>query len=453
MLNWMNNDIGGKDILRGSGRNILAGTMLMSAAVLAETSQAAVVQEIVSETGVRAYLVEDANLPMLSLSLSFRGGSATDPEGKAGLAYMVSGLIDEGAGSYDSRAFQAELEDNAIRLSFDSGQDSFKGELKTLTETRDHAFDLMRAALIEPRFDTEPVERVRNQIITEIRRRENDPDFIASRTWFASAFPDHPYGRPTRGTESSISAIELRDLRNFVSTRFARDNLSIGVSGDISATELMVLLDRTFGDLPPESKAPEIVDTTPVLGETIITRLPIPQSVVRFGHKGIARDDPDYYAAYVANYLLGGGGFSSRLMQEIREKRGLAYGASSYLHDTEHAPLWFGGVATRNDAVAQSIEILKAEAAKMAAGEISEEDLANAKTYLTGSFPLRLTSNDQVARVLLDMQVEKLGIDYLDKRNGIIEALSLDDIKRSSARLFDEPPLISIVGAPEGLGG
>ncbi|MEO1019510.1 MAG: pitrilysin family protein [Pseudomonadota bacterium] len=425
----------------------------MTSVAIAETERSADVQEVVSETGVHAYLVQDSNLPMLSISLHFKGGSATDPIGKEGLAYMVSGLIDEGAGPYDSRAFHMELEDNAIRLGFDAGRDSFTGELKTLTEMRDHAFELLRLALSEPRFDEEPVERIRNQIITELRRRENDPDYIASKTWFAKAFPDHPYGRSTRGTETTINAITVEDLKNFVSTRLASDNLVIGVSGDVTADQLRALLDKTFSGLPRESQAPEITDVKPALGETIVTNLPIPQSIVRFGHEGISRDDPDYYAAYVANYLLGGGGFSSRLMQEIREKRGLAYGAYSYLLDIDHAPLWMGGVATRNDAVGQSIEILKAEAQKMAAGEISQDDLDNAKTYLTGSFPLRLTSNDQVARVLVDMQVASLGIDYLDKRNDFIEALTLDDIKRVSARLFKEPPLVSIVGAPEGLEG
>ncbi len=444
MMKWMRHGLG--------TACVLAVAYVMAIAD-AKPGRAADVQEILSEQGVRAYLVHDSNLPMLSVSLNFKSGAATDPVGKEGLAYMASGLIDEGAGSYDSQAFRTALEDNAIRLSFDAGRDSISGDLKTLTETRDLAFELLRLTLHEPRFDDEPVGRIRHQIITEIRRRENDPDYIASKTWFEHAFPDHPYGRPSRGTETSINAIDVADLRQFVTTRFAKNTLSIGVSGDISADELRELLDRTFGDLPAEATIPEVEDTTPKADDIIISNLDIPQSVVRFGHGGIARDDADYYAAFVANYILGGGGFSSRLMQEIREKRGLAYGAHAQLYDLNHSPLWIGSVATRNDAVAQSIEILKAEAARMAAGEISESDLENAKTYLTGSFPLRLTSNDQVARVLVDMQVNDLGSDYLDNRNAIIEALSLDDIKRVAARLFAEPPLISIVGSPEGLQG
>jgi zinc protease len=432
---------------------LVALAVLMTGLTLERPASAADVQEVVGKSGVRAYLVRDPKLPFLSMSFQFRAGAAYDPEGKDGLANMLAGLLDEGAGERDSGAFQAALENNAIRLSFDADRDSITGSLKTLNEHRPLAFELLRDALMAPRFDAEPVERIRSRIVADLRRRESDPSYVASRTWFAAAFPDHAYGRPTRGTIDSVQAIGVEDLQALVRDRFARSNLSIGVAGDITPEDLATILDATFGELPQTPELREVEPVEPRVGATEVVRMAVPQSVVTFGHGGIARHDPDYYAAYVVNYILGGGGFSSRLMQEVREVRGLAYSVYSHLYDTDYAPLWLGGVATGNELVGQSIEIIKAELEKLRQGAISEEDLANAKTYLTGSFPLRLTSNDQIARMLLGMMVHDLGLDYLDRRNDYIDAVTLEDAKRVAGRLLAPELLVSVVGQPVGLGG
>ena len=409
------------------------------------------VEEVVSATGVRAYLMREPAFPFLSLALHVRGGAALDPEDRLGLAFMATGLLDEGAGPYDSQAFRAQVDDHAIRLSFEADRDGISGDLRTLTAHRAHAFELLRLALTEPRFDPEPVERVRSQILAELRRREADPDYLASRGWFAAAFPDHAYGRPTRGTAETVAAITAEDCRAFAARHLVRDRLVVGVAGDIEADELAALLDATFGGLPPGGPLPELPAVRPVVGRTEVTRLDIPQSVVVFGHGGLERHDPDYYAGYVANYILGGGGFSSRLLEEVREKRGLAYSAYSYLHELDRAPLWLGGVATNNQQVGESLAIVRAELARMARGELDERDLADARTYLTGSFPLRLTSNDQIAKMLVGMLVHALGRDFLERRNALVEAVTLDDLKRVAGRLFSGELLVSVVGDPQGL--
>ena len=426
-------------------------TAMLAAGPAAAIQTTLEVEEVVSAGGIRAYLAREASNPFLSLVLQFRGGSASDPEGKEGLAYMASGLLDEGAGSYDSQAFRAELEDNAIRLSFEVDRDSLTGELRTLTATRAHAFELLRLALTAPRFDPEPVERIRSQILTELRRRETDPDYLASRGWFAAAFPGHPYARPSRGTAATLAKITVEDCRAYVDSRLCRDRLIVGVAGDITAQELAPLLDATFGDLPTGRLLPEMVPVAPRVGHTEVQRLAIPQSVVAFGHAGLNRHDPDYYAAYAANYLLGGGGFSSRLLEEIREKRGLAYSAYSFLYELDAAPLWMGGVATNNQQVGQSIALVRHELARMAQGDLDATDLANARTYITGSFPLRLTSNDQMAKTLASMLRRDLGRDFLQRHNALVEAVTLDDLRRVSARLFSGELLVSVVGDPEGL--
>jgi zinc protease len=438
-------------------RALLLGSFLMVGALgIAPAAYAASkVERVVSPGGIEAYLIREPSIPFLSLALHFKGGSAVDPPGKEGLAYMVSGLLDEGAGELDSQAFRTELEDRAVRLSFEAGRDAFTGQLKTLTRERERAFELLRLALAEPRFDAEPVERIRQQIQAELRQRAEDPDYVVSRSWFETAFPAHPYGRPVQGTAESLGRITTDDLRQFAKARLAKDNLVVGVAGDVTAAELGPLLDRAFGDLPAAS-APIVVPEAKLAGagETVIVRKDVPQSRVLFGQDGLARHDPDFYAAYVANHILGGGGFGSRLTEEVREKRGLAYSVYSYLYPMDHAPLWLGGLGTANAVVEESIRIVRDEIARMAAGDIDAAALADAKTYLTGSFPLRLTSNDQIASMLVSMQVDDLGIDYLERRNDYIEAVTLDDVRRVAKRLYRPGQLLTVVvGDPQGLQG
>ncbi len=439
----------------GALRALGAGFLLWVAAAGSVTwpAGAVEVQRVISPGGIEAWLVEDHANPIISLQLAFRGGAALDPAGKAGLANMVSGLLDEGAGDLDSQAFQGRLEDLSIRLSFDAGLDNFSGTLRTLTENREAAAELLRLALTEARFDAEPVERIRGQILVHIRRESEDPGAIANRTLRRLFFPEHPYGRPVRGTSESVSALTTEDLREFVAARLARDVLKIAVVGDITKAELAALLDRTFLGLPARAAPAEVPDTTPQgAGELVVIEKDVPQSVVVFGHGGIDRDDPDFYAAYLVNYLLGGGGFSSRLYQEVREERGLAYSIYSYLSAFDHAAMTMGGVATANARVAESLEVIRAEWARMAEEGPSEEDLANAKTYLTGSYPLRQTSTGRIAGMLLGIQLDDLGIDYINKRNSYIEAITLEDARRVARRLYDVSALsVVVVGRPEGL--
>ncbi|MEM8948723.1 MAG: pitrilysin family protein [Pseudomonadota bacterium] len=434
------------------GLGLALVTALTVAAPKAEAS--AKVEHVISEGGIEAYLISEPSIPFMSLSMRFTGGAVSDPDGKEGTANLVSVLLDEGAGDLDSQAFQTELEDLAIRLSFSTGRDSFRGDLKTLTENRERAFELLRLAINEPRFDVDPVERMKSQVQAGLRRRLDDPDRLASRAWFERAFGDHVYARPVEGTIETVGAIEVEDLRTFIDDRLARDNLLIGVAGDITAEELGPLLDHAFGGLPDEAKPLPAIPTTPEESGLSIVRQNVPQSKVLFGQKGMEREDPDYYAAYVANHILGGGGFTSRLTKEIREARGLAYSVYSYLYPTDLAPIWLGGLGTSNASVNLALDLVQAEVRRMADGDISEQELVDAKTYLTGSFPLRLTSNDRIAGLLVAMQVNDLGIDYLEKRNDFIEAVTIEDLKAVAARLYDPDNLLTVVvGNPPDIEG
>ena len=431
----------------------LAAWLLSFLIVVAPASASTRIEKVTSPGGVTAWLVQDRSVPIISLSLSFAGGAALDPAGKGGLADMVSGLLDEGAGDLDSQAYQKALKDISASISFDAGRDYFHGSLRTLSRNRSKAFRLLRLALGAPRFETEPVERIRSQLIAGLKSEKDNPRRIAGRTWFRLVFPKHPYGNPVAGTMKSVKAIEPKDLRGFVKRRFARDRLIIGVVGDITPRELARRLDDVFGRLPAKSDPIRIKEARPRgAGKVVVVRKPIPQSIVIFGQRGVKRDDPDYYAAYVMNYILGGGGFSSRLTEEVREKRGLAYSVYSYLNPMNHAGLIMGGMGTQNARVADSLSIVRAEWQRIAQRGVERNELKAAKTYINGSFPLRLDSGRRIAGMLVAIQVNKLGIDYLDRRAKFIDAVTGADVKRVAGRLLKERKLtVVVVGDPKGM--
>jgi len=416
-------------------------------------SPAVTVERVVSPGGIEAWLVRDTMVPLVAIEFSFRGGGALDPSGKAGLADMTTSLLDEGAGDIDSQAFQQKLSDLAVEMSFSAGADTIRGSFKTLNRSRDEAVALLRLALTAPRFDADAVERIRQQILAALSRKSTDPDEIAGRIWWKAVFPDHPYGTPVEGTPQSIAAVTVPDMRSLVAERFARDQLIVGVVGDITPDELGPLLDRAFGDLPAKGKPARLSEAAfHAAGQTFIVRQDVPQSVVLFGQPGVKRDHPDYYTAYVMNYVLGGGGFSSRLYDEVREKRGLAYSVYSYISPMDAAGVLAGGVSTENSRVGESLAVIRAEWARMRDGGVTDAELNDAKTYLTGSFPLRFTSTDSIARMLVGMQYNDLGIDYIDRRNAYIEAVTKDDIARVAKSLLKPAELtFVIVGDPKGV--
>ncbi len=419
--------------------------------LISDAARAAVeVQRVVSPGGIEAWLVEEHAVPFMSMRFAFRGGAKLDPIGKEGLAELASGTLNEGAGDLDALAYQKAIDDNAIRLGFEAGLDEFGGTMQTLTERRDRAFELLALALTEPIFDAGAVDRVRGQILSGLERETKNPNAVAQKLWQSTVFPDHPYGRPASGTIDGVTAITTDDLRSFVRDRLTRDALVIGVAGDITAAELGELLDQAFGKLPETGPPFAVAEVAPsAAGTVLVERMPQPQSVVVWGQRGVKRTDPDFYTAYVMNHILGGGGFSSRLTEEVREKRGLAYGVYSYLAPRDHTALFLGGVATQNERVAESLEVIRAEYARLRDDGVTEQELADAKTYITGSFPLSLDSNSEIASRLIGMQIAELGIDYLERRNPLIEAVTIEDIKRVAGDLIDPDSFtVVVVGDP-----
>lgn len=435
---------------------ILSLTLALCATV-AGTARAEVaieIEEVTSPGGITAWLVEDHTIPFTALEIRFEGGTSLDDPDSLGAVNLMTGLLEEGAGEMEAREFQAAREDLGASFSFDVGSDTLSVSARMLTENRDAAVDLLREALVAPRFDPVAIERVRGQVQSILAQDAQNPRRLASRAFYEAAFGDHPYGRPDNGTPESVAALTRADLVAAHEAALTRESVHVGAVGDITPEELGALLDELLGDLPEEG--PELPGHVEfgLAGGVEVIDYPTPQSVALFGQPGLEREDEDFFAAYILNHILGGGGFESRLMTEVREKRGLTYGISTDLVPLENAEFWIGSVASANDRMATAIEVIRDEWARIAEEGVTQEELDAAKTYLTGEYPLRFDGNGQIAGILVGMQVTGLPQSYVTERNEFIEAVTLEEINRVAAERVDPEALhFVVVGRPEGLDG
>ena len=431
-------------------RRLAAIAAIIGALLWAGSARALPIERVTGASGVTAWLVEDHSLPIVALRFAFAGGAALDPPGKSGTAAMAAALLDEGAGPYDSTAFQARLEELATHLHFSAGQDEFRGGMRTLKANLTDAADMLRLALTEPSFAPAPIERIRAATLAMLARQARDPEDLSARLWMHDAFETHPYGADAHGTEASLAAITRGDLAALTERRLKRNGLVVAIVGDVTAAEAAALIDRIFGRLPQGNAEAELAEAKPGdAGALLVKRLAVPQSAVTFGQVGPKRDDPAWYAALILNDIIGGGNFRGRLMKEIREKRGLAYGVSTELTPLRHAGLIVGSVATENARVGESIALIRDEWRRMRDDGPTAAELQDAKTYLTGSFPLSLASTPRIAAVLVQMQLDGLAIDYLDHRAALIDGVTLDEARAVARRLFDPDGLsFAVVGDP-----
>jgi zinc protease len=422
-------------------------------AIFGSTASAAIdIKEVTSPGGIEAWIVEEPSIPFATLEIRIRGGASLDVPGKRGAVNLMMGLIEEGAGDMDARAFQAKREELAATFRFRAFDDTLSISAKFLSENRDEVLSLLREAIINPRFDQTAIDRVRAQVLAGLASDEKDPNRIAGAFFDEAAYGDHPYGTNMDGTVESVNGLTRDDIIAAHQTTMTRDRIFVGAVGDITAEELGPILDALLGDLPAEGPPlPDDVGFGLEGGVTVID-YDTPQAVALFGHKGIKRDDEDFFAAYILNQVLGAGGFESRLMEEVREKRGLTYGVRTYLVPKNHAETILGSVASANATIAQAIDVILAEWDRMASDGMTEDELATVKTYLTGEYPLRFDGNAEIASILVGMQMIGLPPDYVINRNDYIEAVTLDDVNRVAAELLDADALhFVVVGKPEGL--
>lgn len=411
-----------------------------------------VIQEVTSPGGLTAWLVEEHAIPFVALEIRFEGGTSLDLPGSRGAVSLMAATLEEGAGARDAQAFAEARDALAAGFGFAAGKDAVSVSARFLTENRDAAVELLREAILEPRFDDDAIERVRGQILAGIASDEKNPETIAARRFNAMAYGAHPYGSSGDGTAESVARLTRADVVEAHRAALARDRMHVAVVGDITPAELGPMLDRLLGALPDIGRQMPGRAAWQLKGGVTVVDFDSPQSVLVFGHEGLRRDDPDFFAAVVLNEVLGGGGFNARLMEELRETRGLTYGISTYLSPMQLGAVLLGQTSTANATAAEAIALIRAEWERLAREGISEAELAATKTYLTGAYPLRFDGNAQIAGILVGMQMEGLPIDYATTRNARVEAVTLDDVRRVAARLLRPENLhVVVVGRPEGV--
>ena len=410
------------------------------------------IKQVTSPGGINAWVVEEPSIPFVALEIRFRGSASLDLPGKRGATNLMTGLLEEGAGDMTAQEFQTAREALAASFSFRAYDDTLSISARFLTENKGEALELLRKALVDPNFDQDALDRVRAQVLSGLAGDEKDPNTIASDVFNAAAFGDHPYGSSSDGTVESVDALTQDDMFDAHRNALTRDRLFVAVVGDTTAEAVGEMLDDLLGALPAEGPAaPDDVDFGLAGGVTVVD-FDTPQAVALFGHKGLKRDDDDFFAAFIINHVLGAGGFESRLMTEVREKRGLTYGISTFLVPKFHAEMMLGSVASSNATIAEAIDVTRTEWARMADEGMSAEELAVAKTYLTGEYPLRFDGNAEIAKIMVGMQMIGLPPEYVVNRNDYVEAVTLEEINRVASELLQPDDLhFVVVGKPEGL--
>lgn len=416
-------------------------------------AHAAKVSEVVSDKGMKAWLVEEHSLPLVAVKIAFaKSGTAYDPAGKEGRANMAAALLMEGAGDLDFKAFGEALESHAIELRMGADEDLLNVSLESLSEHTDKAFYYLGLALTRPRFEESSIARVQGQTVSLLTQLGGQPGYLMSRAFAELAFGTHPYSKPQLGTKETVAGLNKNDFIQYTQQHLSRENMVIAIVGDITPAQVKQLLDTHLAALPERySGAGEIPEAVIAgEGETKTLTFDIPQTMVTFGTQGLKRNDPLYFDGYVMNQILGGGGsLNSKLGREIREKRGLAYSVFSGMNPLEHAALWQGGFSTRNEQVHSAVDTLKSTLKDFITNGPSDAEFNDAKQYLKGSFVLNLDSNSDIAAFLINMQINKLGIDYLDKRNALVDAVTKQGVVDMARRLADPDKLrMVMVGKP-----
>ncbi|MBH9981756.1 insulinase family protein [Bartonella sp. B10834G6] len=431
--------------------SILVFSLILSFGLGVSLANALNIENVTSKKGITGWLVEDNTVPVVSIQFSIGGGTTQDPEGKEGLANLMTGLFDEGAGDLDSQAFQSRLDELGAEMAFSVTRDRMRGNMKMLAEKRDEALNLLALAVQKPRFDDEAIDRIREQLVAELKASEKDPKTIAQNRLLTLIYGKHPYARRGEGTPETLATINRDDLVKAHHAMFARDNIHIGIVGPVSANEAATIIDKIFGALPEKAELKKIEEAKLNLGGMANVNYDLPQTSLMLVYPGVKRNDPDFFAAYLMNYVLGGPGLTSRLFSEVREKRGLAYTVGSSLMLYDHSATLAVSTGTRSSEAQKSLSTIRSEVKKMADEGVSEQELDEAKSYVIGSYAVQnMGSSSDIAATLVSLQDENLPIDYIEKRRALIEAVTRDQVKAVAEKLLRPEPALLIIGPSKG---
>lgn len=431
--------------------SILVFSLILSFGLGVSLANALNIENVTSKKGITGWLVEDNTVPVVSIQFSIGGGTTQDPEGKEGLANLMTGLFDEGAGDLDSQAFQSRLDELGAEMAFSVTRDRMRGNMKMLAEKRDEALNLLALAVQKPRFDDEAIDRIREQLVAELKASEKDPKTIAQNRLLTLIYGKHPYARRGEGTPETLATINRDDLVKAHHAMFACDNIHIGIVGPVSANEAATIIDKIFGALPEKAELKKIEEAKLNLGGMANVNYDLPQTSLMLVYPGVKRNDPDFFAAYLMNYVLGGPGLTSRLFSEVREKRGLAYTVGSSLMLYDHSATLAVSTGTRSSEAQKSLSTIRSEVKKMADEGVSEQELDEAKSYVIGSYAVQnMGSSSDIAATLVSLQDENLPIDYIEKRRALIEAVTRDQVKAVAEKLLRPEPALLIIGPSKG---
>ncbi|MBU8546438.1 MULTISPECIES: M16 family metallopeptidase [Roseomonadaceae] len=410
------------------------------------------IQQVTAPGGQTAWLIEDHSVPVVSLAWGWGGGAALDAPEHGGALAMGAALLTEGAGDLDMVGFADALRDSAIGLGFSAQRDGFEGSLRALLPALPEAVRLANLAMRAPRLEAEAMTRVRGRAVAGARAALETPRGQVGRAFWAAAFPGHPAGRPTAGTVETLSTLPEQAIRDALARQIRAGGVLVAASGAITAAQLSALLPALFEGLPADAPAsapplPAFTAFAPV-----VLQVPSPQSAIQFGQAGMPINDPDWEAFQVVLRILAGGGFTSRLMEAVRVQRGLAYGIGAGLDTLFGQSVVVGSSATDNARVAETLEVTRAEWARMAAEGPQVAELEDAVAFLTGNLPLQFTDTRRIAATLLAMQRNQRPIDWLDRRDERLRALTRDGTAAVAARLLRPDGLaVAVAGQPAGL--
>jgi zinc protease len=418
-------------------RYLVVGAFALSGIILASAASPSLAADIaptkfVTPNGMTVLVLEQHFLPIVEVHALIKAGSAQDPPDKAGLANLVASLLDEGTSTRSSKQLAEQIDFVGGALEAKAGEDFTTASARVLKKDVDLGFSLLADILQHPAFLKHEFERIRSQILGEMASDNDDPGHVAMKAFNQLVFHGHPYRWPLNGTEESLGKITHTDVLNFYAKEYTPSQMILTVVGDVTIEQVTGLVQTHFGAwkkvAPP---ARSVKNPAPVEKKTVqLIEKDLTQSNVILGHEGISRTNPDFYAVTVMNYVLGAGGFSSRLMDSIRDKQGLVYGIMSHFDARLMAGSFWINFQTRTEATNHAIQGVLAEIKSIREAPVSDQELSEAKSFLMGSFPLRLDSTAKLAQVLAQVEFYGLGFEYFSQYPKWIERVTKEDVQR-----------------------
>ena len=416
--------------------------------VLAQEIALPPIEKTTLANGLKVIVIEHHELPVVAFRMVFKTGSAGDPKGKAGLADLTAGLLRKGTESRTATQIAEEIDFVGGSLGAGSGRDATYANCRVLKKHFEVGLDLLSDIILNPAFADEEIERLRKQTLAGIKQQKDDPGSVAEEKFREFLFGDHPYGRPSEGTETSVAALTRDDIVSFHRDCYVPNNAILAVVGDVKPKEAIKAVKAKFSGwkgaqiAPPGYVQPPAIEGYRIL---LVDKPDLTQTYIRIGHLGVKRDNPDYFALKVMNYILGGGGFSSRMMDEIRSQRGLTYGIGCNFDYNKLRGAYTVSTFTRNDSTAAAIRAIIEQIENFRAGGVTDKELEDTKSFYTGYFPLQLETPSQIASQILNVELYDLGEDYLKSYRRNINAVTQEDVQRVAQKYLDPKNLKLVV--------